>query len=63
MNKEVKLELSTGEKINFNLGYKNNSIICDFMNCEYNCNPTSTIDESSINEILIHKGLYYYEFR
>ena len=49
MNKEVELELSTNQKINFNLGYKNNSIICDFMECEYNCSPTSNIDESSIN--------------
>ena len=47
MNKQVDLELSTGEKIKFDVGYKSNSIICDFMNCEYNCNPNSSIDEDT----------------
>jgi hypothetical protein len=49
MNKQVKLDLSTKQKINFNLGYKNNSIICDFMDCEYSCTPTSSVKDDIIN--------------
>ena len=39
MNKNVELTLSNNEKINFDVGHKSNSIICDFMNCDYTCNP------------------------
>ena len=42
MNKNVQLTLSNNETINFKVGYKNNSIICDFMNCNYNCSPNAT---------------------
>ena len=45
MNKQVDLKLSTGNKIKFNVGHKSNSIICDFMECNYNCNPNSSIEE------------------
>ena len=49
MNKEVELELSIeSKKIPFNTGFKNNSIICDFMNCEYNCLPNASIESSDI---------------
>jgi len=49
MNKQVQLELSKeSQKIQFNSGYKNNSIICDFMDCEYNCSPNSSIETSNI---------------
>ena len=40
LNKKVDLVLSTGNKINFSLGHKNNSIICDFMDCDYSCKPS-----------------------
>jgi hypothetical protein len=49
MNKQVELELSTKQKIKFNVGYKNNSIICDFMNCDYNCFPVDSIDQNNIS--------------
>ena len=39
MNKTVQLTLSNNEQINFDVGHKNNSIICDFMECEYKCKP------------------------
>ena len=48
MNKQVDLELSTGEKIKFDVGYKSNSIICDFMNCKYSCNPVNSIEDEEI---------------
>ena len=44
MNKQVELNLSTGNKIKFNIGHKSNSIICDFMECNYNCNPNSSLE-------------------
>ena len=34
MKKKVEQSLSSGINIEFSLGDKNNSIICDFMNCE-----------------------------
>ena len=43
MNKNVTQTLSNGDVIDFHIGYKNNSIICDFMNCEYSCNPNNRI--------------------
>ena len=49
MNKQVQLELSKeSQKIQFSSGYKNNSIICDFMDCEYNCSPNSSIESKDI---------------
>ena len=41
MNKNVELTLSNNV-INFNVGHKSNSIICDFMECEYSCQPNDT---------------------
>ena len=41
LNKNVDLILSTGNQINFALGHKNNSIICDFMDCDYSCKPNN----------------------
>ena len=42
MNKTVQLTLSNNKTIKFKVGYKNNSIICDFMNCNYNCSPNES---------------------
>ena len=44
LNKNVNLVLSTGNEINFALGHKNNSIICDFMDCNYNCKSKAGTD-------------------
>ena len=43
MNKTVSQTLSNNKKIKYHIGYKNNSIICDFMNCKYSCNPNPKI--------------------
>ena len=43
LNKNIDLELSTGENINFQIGHKNYSLNCDFMECEYTCNPNDSI--------------------
>ena len=45
LNKEIGLKLSTDEEINFKIGHKNYSLNCDYMECEYNCNPKNTIDK------------------
>ena len=48
LNKQVKLTLSTGKEIDFNIGHKNDSLICDFMNCKYSCNPVDSIEGEEI---------------
>jgi hypothetical protein len=42
-----KITLSTNDQINYPLGHKNYSHICDFMNCEYKCKPKNSISEIS----------------
>ena len=49
MNKKVNMLLSSGNEIEFSLGDKNNSIICDFMNCEYKCKPTNKLSNMKQN--------------
>ena len=45
INKTVSQNISsTNQTINFRLGDKNDSIICDFTNCEYTCKPNNNID-------------------
>ena len=57
MKKRVEQSLSSGINIEFSLGDKNNSIICDFMDCEYKCKPIDKIpkdiDDSTYNESFI----------
>ena len=50
LNKNIEFLLSDGKNINFNLGHKNNSLICDFMNCEYTCLPNDEIKEVDIKK-------------
>lgn len=61
INKNVELILSSRKKINYNIGDKNGSIICDFTNCKYDCNTKSQtideIDESTYNESFITMNL------
>ncbi len=46
VNKVIEQELSSGGKINLRLGDKRGSFICDFTDCEYQCNTAvQTIDE------------------
>jgi len=49
MNKRVQLELANKQTVDFSLGYKNNSIICDFMDCDFNCIPDSSSESKEIN--------------
>ena len=49
MNKQVELELATKQSINFRLGYKDNSIICDFTDCDFKCIPDSSSETKEIN--------------
>ena len=32
-------------KIEFDIGHKDNSLICDFMECQYTCKPNSEYNE------------------
>ena len=49
MNKQVQIELANKQTVDFSLGYKNNSIICDFMDCDFNCVPNSSSETKQIN--------------
>ena len=46
----VEQQLSTGITIDYTLGDKNGSLICDFRDCEYSCNPSIELDEDDINK-------------
>ena len=57
MNKNIQLTLSNNEVIDFNVGHKSNSIICDFMECEYSCQPNDTdIDTLEIDTQTYNKN-------
>ena len=56
LNKKVKLLLSTGQNITFDIGHRNDSFTCDFMNCDYKCNPDEFIDGSSITKSTYSKN-------
>ena len=61
INKVVKQKLSNGGEIDFKLGDKENSEMCDFMKCEYSCSPVANISESidiqTYNENFINMNL------
>ena len=44
------MKLSTGTTIDYTLGDKNNSLICDFRRCEYECKPYFDINEEDTNK-------------
>ena len=45
INKVVKQKLSTGNIVDFHLGDRDNSDICDFTKCVYECNPVNKLPE------------------
>ena len=49
MNKEVEQKLSSGSEIMFRLGDKNDSPVCDYMECEYACNVKLEMGEKKLN--------------
>ena len=58
----VKQRLSSGILIDYELGDKNKSAMCDFTRCEYKCNPTTEligedIDKDTYNETFIVMNL------
>ena len=67
MKQKHVLELSNGEKIEYNIGDKPFSSLCDYMeNCEYSCKPNNEINKENMDtysenfimtnlEILTHK--------
>lgn len=56
LNKKVKLLLSTGEPLNFDIGHKNYSFTCDFMECDYQCNPDNSKNNDTISNSSYSKG-------
>jgi hypothetical protein len=60
-NNVVKQTLSTGNTIDYTLGDKDGSLICDFRNCEYKCFPQleddAEIDRNTYNETFIIMNL------
>ena len=57
MNKNVELTLSNNNVINFDVGHKSNSIICDFMNCDYSCFPNDEdLDSLEPNTLTYNKN-------
>ena len=59
-NNEVQQQLSTGTLIDYKLGDKDGSLICDFKDCEYACSPSmndSELDSSTYNETFIIMNL------
>tara|TARA_B100000963_G_scaffold145550_1_gene126757 strand:+ start:1577 stop:5875 length:4299 start_codon:yes stop_codon:yes gene_type:complete len=57
MNKNVELTLSNNNVINFDVGHKSNSIICDFMNCDYSCFPNDDdLDSLEANTLTYNKN-------
>ena len=45
IGKNVTLKLSNNVEIDYQIGHKDNSLICDFMECNYNCQPNSDLDD------------------
>ena len=45
INKSTQLVLSNNRQIEFNIGHKDNSLICDFMECEYQCKPNADLSD------------------
>ena len=61
VGKQVQLILSNGKNIDYNIGDRDGSMICDFTNCVYSCNSKKQIieeiDESTYNENFITMNL------
>ena len=61
INTVVKQKLSSGKVINFHIGDKNNSDMCDFTNCDYQCKPDNkirdVINDQTYNESFIVMNL------
>ena len=50
-NQTIKMKLSSNQEIDYKIGDKNGSHICDYMNCDFVCSPTTEINTEDINKI------------
>jgi hypothetical protein len=57
VNKRVDLKLASGNTIEYRVGDRDNSLLCDFTSCSYECNSSSqditNIDTTTYNETFI----------
>jgi len=50
IQKNITLMLSNNQKIDYHIGHKDNSLICDFMECEYKCKPNDMYSDEATKE-------------
>ena len=49
-NQNINLTLSSDKTIEYKIGDKNGSSLCDYMNCDFVCSPTTPINDEDINK-------------
>jgi hypothetical protein len=49
-NQTIKLKLSSNQEIDYKIGDKSGSSICDYMNCDFVCSPNTEITKEDINK-------------
>ena len=49
-NQNINLSLSSNQNIKYKIGDKNGSSLCDYMNCDFVCSPTTTIKDEELNK-------------
>ena len=49
-NQIIKLKLSSNQEIDYKIGDKSGSSICDYMNCDFVCSPNTEIKKEDINK-------------
>jgi len=48
-NQNIKLKLSSNQEIDYKIGDREGSGICDYMNCDFVCSPNTVINPEDIN--------------
>ena len=48
-NHNIKLRLSSNQEIDYKIGDREGSGICDYMNCDFVCSPTTVVNPEDIN--------------
>lgn len=49
-NQQIQLKLSSNQEIDYKIGDREGSAICDYMNCDFVCSPNTTIEPTDINQ-------------
>ena len=49
-NQNIKLQLSSNQEIDYKIGDKEGSSLCDYMNCDFVCSPNTKINDEDINQ-------------